>query len=133
MEYPQEVVWPILDGLLHWGVSNSFQARDPLLPGVLPPRSYVLEFFCKMSVIENNIDLLMATGPWPRLEQFVRVLCKLTSLAEEIPNREFAIVILNAICSASEAACYVAALETPLVGNLISFLELADSNMLQVR
>lgn len=46
--------------------------------------------------------------------------------------REFGIVILNAICSASEAACYVAGMETSVLNNLVLFLELADTNMHQV-
>lgn len=37
-EFDNEIAWPILDGLLHWGVSKSLQAKDPLLPGILSPR-----------------------------------------------------------------------------------------------
>jgi hypothetical protein len=131
-DYPEDITWSIFDGLLYWGVSSGVQAKDPLPPGVLSPRSYAMEIVCKMSVIEHNVDLLLATGSWPRLEEFVRVLCRMTSLSEDIPNREFAIVILNAICASSEPACYAAALETPIVINLISFLELADQNMHQI-
>uniref|UniRef100_A0A915DA14 ARID domain-containing protein n=1 Tax=Ditylenchus dipsaci TaxID=166011 RepID=A0A915DA14_9BILA len=126
-----EVSYAIFDALLHWAVSTNLQARDPLLPGIISPRNYALEILCKMSVIERNVDLMLSTGPWPRLEEFVRVLCSLISMGEEIPCREFAIVILNAVCAASEAACYVAAVETTVLTQLVSFLELADSNMHQ--
>jgi len=85
-----------------------------------------------MSVIERNIDLLVSTGPWPRVEELVRMLCTLISQGEELPYREFAIVILNAVCGASEAACYVAAKESTILNHLVSFLESADMNMHQV-
>ncbi|KAI1717825.1 SWI/SNF-like complex subunit domain-containing protein [Ditylenchus destructor] len=126
-----DVSWPIFDALLHWSVTTNLQAKDPLPLGTICPRNYALEILCKMSVIEHNVDLMLSTGPWARLEEFVRVLCSLTSLGEEIPCREFAIVILNAICAASEPACYVAATETSVLNYLVSFLELADSNMHQ--
>lgn len=46
--------------------------------------------------------------------------------------REFAIIILNAICALSEPSCYLAAACTPLIEYLITFLEAADINMHQV-
>lgn len=41
-------------------------------------------------------------------------------------------MILNAVCAASEQACYVTAAESPAVNHLVSFLEMGDSNMHQV-
>ncbi|KAL3111348.1 hypothetical protein niasHT_019578 [Heterodera trifolii] len=125
------ISWPIFDALLHWSVSSDLQARDPLPPfGVISPRHYAFEILCKMSVLERNVDLLVSTGPWPRLEAFVRLLC--AQICEEPPVREFAIVILNAVCAVSEPACFVAAVETPLLEHLVSFLEAADANMTQI-
>lgn len=46
-----------------------------------------MEILCKMSVIERNVDLLLSTGPWPRIEEFIRVLCGLINLSEELPYR----------------------------------------------
>jgi hypothetical protein len=83
-----------------------------------------------MSVLERNVDLLISTGPWPRIEEFVRLLCLF--VCEEPPVREFAIVILNAICGASESICNIVAIETDLLEYLITFLEAADANMTQV-
>jgi hypothetical protein len=101
-----EISYPIFDALLHWAVSTNLQARDPLLPGIISPRDYALEILCKMSVIERNVDLMLSTGTWPRIEELVRVLCSLISMNEEVPCSEFAIVILNAVCAASEAAWF---------------------------
>lgn len=50
-------------------------------------RNYSLEILCKLSVIEHNVDLLISTGPWPRFEEFIRVLCSLINLNDEPPYR----------------------------------------------
>lgn len=50
-------------------------------------RNYALETLCKMSVIENNVDLLLSTGPWSRLEEFVKVLASLLTMKEDVPSR----------------------------------------------
>ncbi|CAK5075556.1 unnamed protein product [Meloidogyne enterolobii] len=130
-EVDSEISFPIFDALLHWSVCTDLAARDPLPPfGAISPKHYVLEIFCKMSVLERNIDLLLATGPWSRIEEFVRQLCSL--ICEEPPVREFAIVILNALCAASEPVCHVVTDETSLLDHLVSFLEAADANMTQI-
>lgn len=127
-----EISYRIFDALLHWGVTTNIQAKDPFYPSVISPRSYVFEIICKMSLLETNIDLLLATGAWPRTEEFIRVVSNSITMAEELPNREFAIVILTAMCQASEPACIVSALETQVVQNLISFLEAAEFNINQI-
>lgn len=50
-------------------------------------RNYALEALCKLSVIEHNVDLLLSTGPWSRLESFIKMLVGLLALNEEIPSR----------------------------------------------
>ncbi|MFH4977483.1 hypothetical protein AB6A40_004192 [Gnathostoma spinigerum] len=131
-DFDSNVSWPVFDGLLHWSVSGCAEAKDPLLPGIICPRNYALETLCKMSVIEHNVDLLISTGPWSRTEMFLKVLAGLLSMNEEVPYREFAIVILSAMCAASEAVCYVVAAETSAIHHLVTFLEVADTNMLSV-
>uniref|UniRef100_A0A1I7WX75 BAF250_C domain-containing protein n=1 Tax=Heterorhabditis bacteriophora TaxID=37862 RepID=A0A1I7WX75_HETBA len=49
-----------------------------------------------------------------------------------INSREFAIVILNALCNASEAVCYVAANQSPTIPHLVAFIETSDQSMHQV-
>ena len=46
--------------------------------------------------------------------------------------REFGIVILHAVCAASEPACVVTALETSAVNHLVAFLEAGDASFHQV-
>uniref|UniRef100_A0AC34QIM9 SWI/SNF-like complex subunit BAF250 C-terminal domain-containing protein n=1 Tax=Panagrolaimus sp. JU765 TaxID=591449 RepID=A0AC34QIM9_9BILA len=47
-------------------------------------------------------------------------------------NLEFALVIINAVCQASEFACIVAAYDTKLVRNTIMFLEFSDAAMFNI-
>ena len=44
-----------------------------------------MEIICKMAVVEHNIDLLLSTGPWFRIEEFIRILCELVT--EDPPIR----------------------------------------------
>ena len=46
--------------------------------------------------------------------------------------REFALVIMNAVCQASELACIVAGTETDIVKNTITFMEITDATMYQI-
>ncbi|CAI4225260.1 unnamed protein product [Auanema sp. JU1783] len=124
--------YPIYDGLLRWSVSSVPEAIDPIPPAATSVRNYCLEIICKMSVLERNVDMLTVTGPFPRLEKFAHVLTKLINLSEEAHNREFAIVILNALCNASEAICFVTAHQTQVISHLIGFIEHADQTMHQV-
>lgn len=130
MEEP--VSRPLLTALVHWVICGSPDAQDPLSPGVLSPVKYSLEALCKLSVNEKNVDMILATSPWPRTEKMLEVLGGMLSLGEELPGREFALVLVNAFCAGSHAACASASLNTPAVHHLVSFLEHADANMHQV-
>lgn len=40
-----------------------------------------------MSVIDRNVDLLVSTGPWQRMERFIKNIAALLAMNEEIPYR----------------------------------------------
>lgn len=131
-DVPDRLSYPIYDGMLHWCSTSVPEATDPIPPAAVSPRNYSLEIICKMSVMERNVDMLVSTGSWQRIEKIVHMLAKMLSMSEETHNREFAIVILNALCNASEAVCYVAAVQSPAIANLVSYIEASDQNMHQV-
>lgn len=131
-ELPDAIAYPIYDGLLRWAVSRVPEATDSSIPAPVSPRDYSLEIMCKMVVIERNVDMFLSTGSWSRVEQFVHILSRLLTMNEETHYREFAIVILNALCIASEAVCYVCAMETSTIAHLILFIDSADQSMHQV-
>ncbi|GMR54018.1 hypothetical protein PMAYCL1PPCAC_24213 [Pristionchus mayeri] len=128
-EMDSSVSYPIMDGLVHWAVSATAEATDNLLHGIISPRDYALEALCKLCVLERNVDLLLSTGPWPRTERLVKVLTRLLPMHEESHHREFAIVILNAMCLGSEAVCWTTAVETNAIHHLLNFIEISDHNM----
>uniref|UniRef100_A0A1I7UY54 BAF250_C domain-containing protein n=1 Tax=Caenorhabditis tropicalis TaxID=1561998 RepID=A0A1I7UY54_9PELO len=131
-ELPDAIAYPIYDGLLRWAVSRVPEATDSTIPAPVSPRDYSLEIMCKMVVIERNVDMLLSTGSWSRVEQLVHILSRLLTMNEETHYREFAIVILNAMCIASEAVCYICSMETSTIAHLILFIDSADQSMHQV-
>jgi AT-rich interactive domain-containing protein 1 len=85
--YPEDVSRPILDGLLHWAVCPSAQGQDPF-PTVsaassLSPQRLALEALCKLCVTDSNVDLVIATPPYCRLERLAQVLTRLLCRSEE--------------------------------------------------
>lgn len=128
----ESVARPIVEALLHWTVCKSPEAVDPLPPGILSPIRYSLESLCKLSVLERNVDLILSTPPWARTGALLGVLGGKLSMGEEIPVREFCLVVLAALCHASEAVCVMAAQTTPAIAHLVAFLEQADGLMHQV-
>lgn len=66
-------------------------------------RDYCLEIFCKMSVVERNMDMLLSTGPWPRLEELIRLLCKLVI---EKPPTGFYQLLMQIITNEIKRICH---------------------------
>lgn len=134
-EYDERTVEILLSAVIHWAVCKAPIASDSLPnAGVdaTPPYRCALEILCKLSVFERNVDLILATPPWSRIETLVERLASFVSLAEDVILREFAVVLLHAFCNLSPVVCVVAALKTPAVSNLLCFLEFADSEMHRV-
>ncbi|OUC48204.1 ARID/BRIGHT DNA binding domain protein, partial [Trichinella nativa] len=127
------VVGRLLDALLNWATGRSSMALDPLSGmAFVPPNRYALEVLCKMSVVDKNVDLMLATPPWSRIELLLKLLASHLSIIEEVMMREFAVALMHAFCLANPVACVVAANQTPAVQYLVSFLDQADCNMHQV-
>lgn len=40
-----------------------------------------------MSVIDHNVDLLLSTGSWKRIEEFVKIVSDLLHMGEDTPIR----------------------------------------------
>lgn len=134
--YPEEVSLPILDGLLHWAVCPSAYAQDPLptLPpqSVLSPHRLSLEALCKLSVQENNVDLILATPPFSRLERLFTQLARSLGRHEEQVVREFAVILLHYLSQADSSVARAIALQNPCLSLLIAFVEQAEQSALNV-
>lgn len=125
--YPESICLPLLDGLLHWAVCPSAEALDPfpsLGPhGSLSPQRLVLETLSKLSIQDNNVDLILATPPFSRLEKLYGSLVRLVGERKVAVCREMAVVLLANLAQGDSLAARAVAVQKGSVGNLLGFLE----------
>ena len=136
--YPEEIVRPLVDGLLHWSVCPSAQAQDPFSSfgphssSLLSPQRLCLEALCKLLVMETNMDLILATPPFSRLEKLVNLLTRSLCRTEDQVLREFAINLLYYLSAGDSAMARLIALHNNSLVLLVSFVEQAEANALAV-
>ena len=153
-DQPESLVRPLLSGLLEWAVSPAAQAQDSF-PHVGPhspisPQRLAIESLCKLCVQvnnilsesyryfihsyfqEHNVDLLLSTPPFTRIEKLCGFLSKKLYRSEDQVLREFAINLLFYFSQASSGVCRTIALQENTVSLLIGFIEQAESNALMV-
>ncbi|MBN3273317.1 ARI1A protein, partial [Polyodon spathula] len=125
--YPESICLPILDGLLHWAVCPSAEAQDPFptlgLNGVLSPQRLVFETLSKLSIQDNNVDLILATPPFSRLEKLYGTLVRLVGERKIPVCREMAVVLLANLAQGDSLAARAIAVQKGSIGNLLGFLE----------
>ncbi|XP_077382138.1 AT-rich interactive domain-containing protein 1A isoform X3 [Festucalex cinctus] len=125
--YPESICLPLLDGLLHWAVCPSAEAQDPfptLGPhSALSPQRLVLETLSKLSIQDNNVDLILATPPFARLEKLYGNLVRLVGERKVAVCREMAVVLLANLAQGDAMAARAIAVQKGSVGNLLGFLE----------
>lgn len=125
--YSESICLPLLDGLLHWAVCPSAEALDPfpsLGPhGSLSPQRLVLETLSKLSIQDNNVDLILATPPFSRLEKLYGSLVRLVGERKVAVCREMAVVLLANLAQGDSLAARAIAVQKASVGNLLGFLE----------
>lgn len=132
----EEISRPILDGLLEWAVSSSSYAQDPF-PNVGPtspvsPQRCAIEALCKLCLSETNIDLMLATPPFQRLEKLVKLLAKKLYRYEDQVLREFSINLLYYLSAADNGISRIIAMSETTVSLLLSFIEQAEQNALVI-
>ncbi|XP_051157885.1 trithorax group protein osa isoform X4 [Leptopilina boulardi] len=135
-QHPEEISRPVLDGLLHWAVCPAAHGQDPFptvsLNSSLSPQRLALEALCKLCVTESNVDLVVATPPYSRLQRLCSVLTRLLCRSEEQCLREFSVNLLYFLSAADSGVARSIALQTPCVALLVAFIEQAESSALQV-
>uniref|UniRef100_A0AAR5PVU0 ARID domain-containing protein n=1 Tax=Dendroctonus ponderosae TaxID=77166 RepID=A0AAR5PVU0_DENPD len=134
--YEEDVARPVLDGLLHWAICPSATAQDPFASAgptsLLSPQRLALEALCKLCVTHSNVDLVIATPPFVRLEKLCAVLTKHLCRSEDQVLREFSINLLHYLAAADSSMARVVALQTPCVSLLVAFIEQAEQSALEV-
>ncbi|XP_061772090.1 AT-rich interactive domain-containing protein 1A isoform X1 [Nerophis ophidion] len=125
--YSESICLPLLDGLLHWAVCPSAEAQDPfptLGPhSALSPQRLVLETLSKLSIQDNNVDLILATPPFSRLEKLYGNLVRQIGERKVAVCREMAVVLLANLAQGDTLAARAIAVQKGSVGNLLGFLE----------
>ena len=136
--YSEEVVRPLIDGLLHWAICPSAQSQDPFSSfgphstSLLSPQRLSLEALCKLLVMDANMDLILATPPFSRLEKLVNFLTRSLCRTEDQVLREFAINLLYYLSAADSGMARLIALHNNSLALLVSFVEQAEANALAV-
>lgn len=125
--YPDTICLPILSGLLHWMVCPSAEAQDPF-PSAAPhsqltPQRLVLECLCKLSILGDNVDLLLATPPFSRQEKLFTILVRYVGQRKAQVYREMAVAVLAHLAQGDPTAARAIAMQKSCVGNLVGFLE----------
>nr|XP_035956785.1 AT-rich interactive domain-containing protein 1B isoform X7 [Halichoerus grypus] len=125
--YTESICLPVLDGLLHWMVCPSAEAQDPFPTvgpnSVLSPQRLVLETLCKLSIQDNNVDLILATPPFSRQEKFYATLVRYVGDRKNPVCREMSMALLSNLAQGDALAARAIAVQKGSIGNLISFLE----------
>ncbi|RWS22850.1 trithorax group protein osa-like protein [Leptotrombidium deliense] len=133
--FSEKISLPILDGLLHWSVCPSSYAQDNLPTSslsTLSPQRLSLEALVKLSTLESNVDLIIATPPWNRLDRLYKLLAKLLNRNEDQTLREFSLVLLVNFATADTSIARAIALTGNAVPQLISFVEQSEQSALSV-
>lgn len=78
--FEEDVIMPILRGLLEWAVSDSSVAQDPFpksgVNSPLSPQRLAFEALCKLCLHESNVDLLLTTMTFNNLVKLTKLLAK---------------------------------------------------------
>ena len=134
---PECIAYPILDGLIHWCVCTSARALDPLpssaMVFTLSPQRLVLEALAKMSIVENNIDLILATPPFNRLDKLYSHLVQLLSYKHQPVVRQFSLVLLSNLAQGDDTASYQIGQQDCILSLLLESIEDAEHAVLANR
>lgn len=135
-KYDECITRPCLDGLLHWAICPSAHGQDPFPTcgphSALSPQRLALEALCKICVTDANVDLVIATPPFSRLENLCSVLTRHLCRNEDQVLREFSVNLLHYLAAADSAMARTVAMQSPCISYLVAFIEQAEQTALGV-
>ncbi|XP_055677490.1 trithorax group protein osa isoform X4 [Lutzomyia longipalpis] len=134
--YDEMITRPVLDGLLHWAICPSAHGQDPFPTcgshSSLSPQRLALEALCKLCVTDANVDLVIATPPFSRLEKLCAVLTRHLCRNEDQVLREFSVNLLHYLAAADSSMARTVAMQSPCISYLVAFIEQAEQTALGV-
>ncbi|KAJ6222253.1 hypothetical protein RDWZM_000798 [Blomia tropicalis] len=122
-DYSDKIILPLLDSLLHWAVCPSSYAKDHHPPDNLSFQLLSFEIIVKMSMKVANIDLMLATPPFSRLEDFYKILVCSIGKEEDQVLRELSLVILTNFACADILSARIILHMDYSICNLLTFIE----------
>ncbi|XP_027205642.2 AT-rich interactive domain-containing protein 1A-like [Dermatophagoides pteronyssinus] len=122
-QYSDKIILPLLDGLLHWVVCQSSYARDPLPPDNLSCNIQALEIIAKLSIHQSNIDLILATPPFDRIEKMYQVLVESISRIDDQVLQELSLVVLAHFSNGDVLSARIILHVDLVINNLLLFIE----------
>lgn len=135
-KYDELIARPCLDGLLHWAICPSAHGQDPFPSSgphsVLSPQRLALEALCKICVTDANVDLVIATPPFSRLENLCSVLTRHLCRNEDQVLREFSVNLLHYLAAADSSMARTVAMQSPCISYLVAFIEQAEQTALGI-
>ncbi|CAF3212938.1 unnamed protein product [Rotaria sp. Silwood2] len=137
--YDSYLINQLINGLLHWSTCYSGEAIDPLQSSYISAQHLSIEILTKLSVHDMNMDFILATPSFYSIISLFHILTdwlNVDNMNSNISNsytnvtrsqayiqREFAIVLLNALVRCDSNAAHIIANIPYTISLLINFLE----------
>lgn len=128
--FPENISFPIINGLLHWLVCPSSVASDPLPDAskafLQSPQRLVVETLAKMTISEVNVDLILATPPLMRLDLLFSQLGQMIGQKKYPVVRQFALVLMSNLAQGNESSSRLIGQQKMVMSLLLECLEIAE-------
>lgn len=135
-KFNEDISLPIFSGLLHWMICPSAMALDNFFKTssitTISPSRLSLECLAKLSILDDNVDLILSTPPYNRDFTIYETLVNYLRKNEDQTLREFALVLIYNFAIADPNIARTIALSTDAIQQLIVFIELAEQNALNI-
>merc|ERR1719411_1495474 len=98
----------------------------------ISPQGLAIDTLCKLCLQEANVDLMLSTPPYRRIEKLTLMLAKKLYRYEDQVLREFSINLLYYLSAADSGVARTIALSDMTVALLLGFIEQAEQNAMVV-
>lgn len=125
--FSDKIILPILDSLLHWATCDSSHAKDVNTSDNLSYQLITLEILAKLCISGSNVDLILATPPFARLEEFYKILVNQIDKTNDLVLRELSLVILANFVKHDSLSARIVLHQNFAISNLLYFIEQHES------
>merc|ERR1719411_2290331 len=98
----------------------------------ISPQGLAIETLCKLCLQEANVDLMLTTPPYRRIEKLTLLLARKLNRYENQVLREFSINLLYYLSAADSGVARTIATSDLTIGLLLGFIEQAEQNAMVI-